>query len=37
LGEEECVKDIGGRARRKRSLGRLRCKWIDNMKADLGE
>jgi hypothetical protein len=35
--EEECIKDIGREVRRKRPLGRLRCRWVDNIKMDLGE
>jgi hypothetical protein len=26
-GEEECMKDIGGKVRRKEPLGRPRCRW----------
>jgi hypothetical protein len=36
-GEDECIKDIGGKARRKESVGRPRPKWVDNIKMDLRE
>jgi hypothetical protein len=36
-GEEECIKDIGGKARRKEPLGRPRHRWVDNFKMDLRE
>jgi hypothetical protein len=31
-GEEECIQDIGGKARRKETT-----KWVDNIKMDLRE
>jgi hypothetical protein len=32
VGEEECIKDFGGKARKKKqTLGRLRCGWEDNI------
>jgi hypothetical protein len=34
-GEEECIEDIGGKA--KRPLGRPGCKWVNNVKRDLRE
>jgi hypothetical protein len=34
---EECIKDIGGKARRKGPLGRPRRRWVDNIKIDLRE
>jgi hypothetical protein len=33
-GDEECVQDIGGKARRKEPLGRPRRSWVDNIKMD---
>jgi hypothetical protein len=36
-GEEECMQDIGGKARKKRSLGRRRRMWVNNIKVDLRE
>jgi hypothetical protein len=36
-GEEECIYDIGGKARRKKILGRLRRRWVDSIKMDLRE
>jgi hypothetical protein len=36
-GDEECIEDIGGKARRKKPLGRPRRRWVDNIKMDLGE
>jgi hypothetical protein len=32
-----CIKDIGGKARRKEPLGRPRRRWVDNIKMDLRE
>jgi hypothetical protein len=38
VGEEGCTYVIGGKARRKkRPLGRPSCRWVDNIKIDLGE
>jgi hypothetical protein len=34
-GEEECVEDPGGNARKKRPLERFRCRWEDNIKINL--
>jgi hypothetical protein len=34
-GEEECIYDIGGIARRKSPLGRPRRRWVDNIKIDV--
>jgi hypothetical protein len=34
-GKDECIQDIGGKARRKRPLGRSRHRWLDNIKIDL--
>jgi hypothetical protein len=34
-GEEECMLDIGGKARRKETTGRPRRRWMDNVKIDL--
>jgi hypothetical protein len=31
-GEEECIKDVGGTARRKVTTGRPRRRWVDNIK-----
>jgi hypothetical protein len=36
-GEQECIKDIGGKARRKELLGRSRSRWMGNIKMDLRE
>jgi hypothetical protein len=36
-GEDECIKAIGGKARRKRPLGRTRRRWVDNIKMNLRE
>jgi hypothetical protein len=36
-GEEECIYNIGGEARRKEPLGRPRRKWVDNIKMDFIE
>jgi hypothetical protein len=33
----ECIRDIGGKARRKDPLGRPRRRWVDNIKMDLRE
>jgi hypothetical protein len=34
--EEKCIQDIGGKPRRKKKpLGRPRCRWVDNIKIDL--
>jgi hypothetical protein len=35
--DEECIEDIGGKARRKELLGRPRCRLVDNIKMDLEE
>jgi hypothetical protein len=35
--EQQCIYDIGGKARRKEPLGRPRRRWVDNIKTDLGE
>jgi hypothetical protein len=36
-GEEECIYNIGGKARRKETTGKTRRSWVDNMKMDLRE
>jgi hypothetical protein len=36
-GEEKCIWDTCGKARRKRPLGRPRRRWVDNIKLDLRE
>jgi hypothetical protein len=36
-GEEECIKDIGGKARGKEPLGKPRHRSVDNFKMDLRE
>jgi hypothetical protein len=36
-GEEKCRQGIDGEARRKRQLGRPRCRWENNIKTDLRE
>jgi len=35
--EEKCVQDFGGETEGRRPLGRLRCKWEDNIKMTLQE
>jgi hypothetical protein len=35
--KEECIREIGGKARRKKPLERLRRKLADNIKIDLRE
>jgi hypothetical protein len=35
-GEEECIKDIGGKVRSKRPPRRPRRRWVDNIKMDFG-
>jgi hypothetical protein len=36
-GEEECIQDIGGKARRKETNGKTKTWWVDNIKMDLRE
>jgi hypothetical protein len=36
-GEDKRIYDIGGKTRRKVPLGKPRCRWVDNIKMDLGE
>jgi hypothetical protein len=36
-GEEECIWDIGGKARRKEPLGRPSHRWVDHIKMGLKE
>jgi hypothetical protein len=36
-GEEDCIYDFCGKARRKEPLGRPRCRWVDNIKMDFRE
>jgi hypothetical protein len=36
-GEEECIEDIGGEARRKETTGRPRCRWAGKIKMYLRE
>jgi hypothetical protein len=36
-GEEECIWDIGGQARRKETTRKTRRRWVDNIKMDLRE
>jgi hypothetical protein len=36
-GQDECILDIGGKARRKGSLGRPRRRWMGNIIVDLIE
>jgi hypothetical protein len=36
-GEEKCILNIVGKARRKETTGRPRCRWVDNIKMDLRE
>jgi hypothetical protein len=33
-GEQECTQDIGGKAKGRRSMGRPRRRWLDNIKLD---
>jgi hypothetical protein len=35
--EEKFIQDIDGKARRKETLGRPRCRWVNDIKTDLGE
>jgi hypothetical protein len=35
--ERECIEDFGRKAEGERPLGRLRCRWEDNVKMDLRE
>jgi hypothetical protein len=35
--EEECIHDIGGKARRKETTEKTRHRWVDNTKMDLIE
>jgi hypothetical protein len=37
MGKEKCIKDNGGRARRKEILGRPRREWVHNIKMYLRE
>jgi hypothetical protein len=37
LGEEVCIYDIVGKPEGKRSLGRPRRRWVDNIKTNLRE
>jgi hypothetical protein len=37
VGEEECIKDIGGKTRRKETTGEIRRRWVDNVKIYLRE
>jgi hypothetical protein len=36
-GEEECIQDIGGKARGKETTGRPRRRRVDSVKMNLGE
>jgi hypothetical protein len=36
-GEKGCIWDIGGRARKKKTTGNTRRRWVDNIKMDLRE
>jgi hypothetical protein len=36
-GEEECIWDIGGKARKKQTTRKNKTKWVDNIKMDLRE
>jgi hypothetical protein len=36
-GEEDCIYNIGGKARRKETTGRPRHTWVNNIKMDLRE
>jgi hypothetical protein len=35
--EEECMQDFGEKTKRKETLGRQRCRWVDNIKIDVRE
>jgi hypothetical protein len=35
--EEKCIQNIGWKPEGKRPLGRPRCRWVDNIKVNLGE
>jgi hypothetical protein len=34
---QESVQSLGGKARRKRAIGRIRCRWEDVIRMDLRE
>jgi hypothetical protein len=34
-GEKECTWDIGGKARRKETTRRTRCRWVDHIQINL--
>jgi hypothetical protein len=36
-GEEECILDIGGKARKKETTRNTRRRWVDNIKMDFRE
>jgi hypothetical protein len=36
MGEKRNTYVIGGKARGKEPLGRPRCRWVDNIRMDLG-
>jgi hypothetical protein len=36
-GEQRCIQGFGGETGGKRPLGKLRCRWEDNIKMDLQE
>jgi hypothetical protein len=36
-GEEDCIWDIGGKARRKETTGKTRHRWVVNIKMNLRE
>jgi hypothetical protein len=33
----KCIQDFGGKARRKETIGRPICRWVDNITIDLRE
>jgi len=37
MGYEKCIQDFGWKTEGKRLLRRLRCRWEDNIRMDLGE
>jgi hypothetical protein len=36
-GEEECIQDIGGKARKEETTRKTRCTWVDSTEMDLRE
>jgi hypothetical protein len=36
LGDEECIQDIGGKARMKETTRKTKTRWVDNIKMEIG-